>query len=625
MKKLIFENGTVLDLPQDLNVKVSKKNADIGTPGGVFVGVTNVFNLPFSYVNDLVFGLARKIESVSNAPYQISNVSLLDDDQPLILNGKLVLVRSKDNYEIVVIDINTTFFERIKDVYINDLEPDDANCYGGLDATAIAARITATDYMVSPVMKWGELDISAACIDVKRDTYLPCFYYHTLITVLLTAFGVTSCLDYPDGMDKIAIPMGNKAITAKAKEKFFTRAIRETPQSATISFDYMAITFESKEGDKNNYFDLTAYNVPSSLPYNINLKFKLRILFEYTPGTGNIVLGPSAGFNAFTTAGTYDVTLEYVIKVGDGETVPSFIAPSGTYGPGVLFGFEAVGTGHYINVLQAELEVSVDEDSPFVDKVNYLQYLPQLKATDLLSDYMARYFLAAKEDNGSLCSKSFDAIANGTAMVDWTSKREAKIKDEITYKDDRFAKSNIMQYANQLGRGVFAVDNENLVESKTYFTSVFNGIVDEYINVDLGSGNFRGCPVAALNVIPEVGDENTNVSTPLTLVALRSQATGDPPIKFEGVTKTTYFVAYFDDPNYPSMHFQRFIDTYGGSFIKALRRFKYVGRYYNLTPLDVYLFDSFKLVMDDGILYYVDDILDFETNLPTKVNLLKLE
>lgn len=612
MKKLVFENGIELALP---SIKVTKKNADIGTPGGVFVGVTNVFSLPFTHITDQILGLARKVESISNAPYQISNVTLMDDDQPLILNGRMVLVRSKDSYEIVVIDLNTTFFDRIKDLYINDLEPDDANCYGGLDATTIAARITATDYMVSPVMKWGEIDTAAACVNIKRATYLPCFYYHTILTLLLTAMGVTSCLTYPEGMETLVVPMGRSSYRDSLTNKFPVKATKTTSQSALLEDeDQMDVQFNDSIIDNvGGYFNGTKYIVPDTLNYNVKLKVTAQITFTYTAGTGNIIVGmvSDPSFNGYLTSGTYTVNLEHEYIVGKDSPQEIYVYVIG------------IGIGHTVNVVSGKFSVEVAENS-ITDTINYLGYLPDLKATDLLADYMARHFLSAKEENNNLCSKEFNSIASGVELVDWTTRRSLKVLDEITYKDDRFGQINIMQYANSLGRGTFEIENRNLVESKTFFTSVFNTASEEFVFTEV-SGNVLGTRMAALNVIPLSGDENTIVDTPLTLLNLRPQSSGDPPIKFEGVTKTTYFVAYFDDPNYKSMAFQRFINDYGTSFVNALKRYKYIGRYYNLNTLDILLFDSFKLVMDDGILYYVDDIIDFETNLPTRVNLLKLE
>jgi hypothetical protein len=118
---------------------------------------------------------------------------------------------------------------------------------------------------------------------------------------------------------------------------------------------------------------------------------------------------------------------------------------------------------------------------------------------------------------------------------------------------------------------------------------------------------------------------DTKNDIPLTLVKLRNRDSLTEPSKtYNATPRTDYLIAYFDDSLYESTGFEYYLSNYYSILEDSLQNNKVVKRFYNLTEKDIYEYDPFKMIFDNGEYYLVNKIENFVPGQLTRVELFRV-
>lgn len=622
---LLSISDRVVDLYPGQTIATTFQKINIGDISARYLNYTSRLKAPFTENNNIIFGLSKNEESLTSKPYTKLNckVSIYGLEIRTITICIIDSVED-DGYVISLIEDGFDYFKSIKGKLLLDINPIATSSW---NASGIDASRTNTEGIIAAVLHWGK---SGGIY--QYDYFLPCFYYHSIIKSLLEFTGLELSGDIltDSRFTDLVMPYWAESFEYDSRFNYLnTLATNQTEDSFGIidpmgDFSGIIVSLPTVPyGDSN--IENSVYTV-SSDGAGVNLTVEVRIDFEVfdwsdatfvraiiavnddDSGTGFTIFNPSAGSGEQTFTLTDDFQDGDTIHISF-DTDASMADVGITINPGVF--------------LRVTVNTTVNRDA-----VNWNALLGELSCDDLIADFFNRFALIHKIENGVMYLKSIEEIISDREnAIDWSSKlvRLEKIYFHGENGNSDFSQNNYFTYEDsedvkdpELGKGNMAISNEILDSDNEIFESFF-----QKTNLTV-IGDYRVATIPVFDASSASIEDFVSDQPGVRLLTLKDR-TIENSITFDSVARTDYKLAYFvDQQQDKDTGFQYFIDQFYPSLSTALQKSKFITKYYNLSIVDINMYDPHKLIFDGDGYYIVNKISNFVQGRLTKVELFKV-
>lgn len=616
-------------------IATTKQSFDVTKPGSALVAYTNQLTCPLTQNNIDIFGVPQIVSSQTQAPYTKLPCKIVENGLEIIPNGQCQIMRTTKRAIMVnVYQEVLTFWDAIDNKLLSDITGDGINNAWGTND--VENYRTATSGVVAPVMNYGAFNITGMVLNA--DSYLPSVYLFSIIDKIFSDAGYTKAGAIFSDAEYLA------EIIAFSRDKFEYAPSFSTDRSAQAKaaggqvlvpasvFSYLPVQFATLvQADKFGFWNLLdTFKVVENDPTAAGKQFLILDVFvtlDITVAGGTIDLGfaTNGGTSVFprlTNIGTGVYTFstdvggapdDIIITNGDAITVyvtKNTTAPSVTINSGKVY---------FVPRLMPNTGAN--------SYVYFNKLLPDMTQKEFLQDFAITYGQVFDESRGVITCKGFDdIIKDRTNSRNMTGKRDTSDKENSQMEFvPPYAQVNKFKYSNidsfvvaTFGEGSIDIANKNLAKEKTLYDSPFNNTDTQL----LGGILMANVPIYAA----PPGTRLNFPSTPgLRKLLIRNKYSYEPGVKYGTAgLKTTYFVAYFDDPAQSnSMRWQTRIEKRYPQFRAILQKAKIITEEYILTDQDVVYFSPLYPWFDTDSYYIVNTIKDYAPGQKTKVILLK--
>lgn len=487
----LIVNGEALELDHNTNIKQTKRIGDIFDIAKVNASYTNSFSVPKTPNNTRIFQGLGLVGSSSQIPYQKVPASLKDSGFDLIHNGWLDVKGTGDVYKLNIIDGIIDFFKEIENVNIGDLDLSEINHTKTLD-TVLNSFFNNGDYKYI-IGDYNGKNIFENLINI--DYQVPSARYKYLLEKIFTHFGWTwsgsifSNEDYLN--DWVTFPKSpfeentEPVVIATMNKGQFVDSNPISVGSSNTTWKFENVTsWDNSNLDEGTLLDNWKYVAPENNSYLINVKSKGFFLRK----VWNPILGINGSYQTLPTA-FYIIVKKNGQQIGqplivfnandDYQTTYDGYLQSGDI---IDFEFRAytVGTGSNpqipisLNIQFAEVNISRTPNP----EVSFSDEFKDFRVTEFFSDFLRRYGLTVipNNDNRILSFYTLDERLDVSNGIDWTSKFVRRTNEIYLY--GSYAQRNLYKQkyngANErFNDGILEIDNKNLQNEKTLFTSPF--------------------------------------------------------------------------------------------------------------------------------------------------------
>lgn len=658
---LLFVNDTLVDMPERFTFAATIKRLDIGDIAGRSASYTNQLKLPWSSVNQKVFGFLANEKNASTTPYAKLPAKIVANGVEIIPDATC-WVTGVDNagVTISILDNSKNLFSTIQGKKLNRLSHIADSAW--LAADMDAAR-TSTTGLIAAILDWGR---NGGGTIYNSSFFLPCFFYYDFIKQILQQTGLTlsgailtdqTFLDLviPYGLPKLEYPssVNSDYVFSVCKnsidKNIVIAADAGSPSEEVIQIDYdfqnppttyqgAARIFDTgaykatipNTGATNAwlvatlsasaYFNVSAWNPGDIIRFKIRVRDKNGVVTSTTTADADY-----ATYGAAPVIGLNLIFPSVTLSLKDGDQIDMTVGTLVGSGSGaVTISMRRATSSPFTN-----LKLSTPSGTVSTASVKWQLLFPDIWQADLLKDFFVRFGIIHNQKGNTLYLKSIkDIIEDVASAVDLTSKRTAD-PDQINYSPSGWAYANLFTYTEDSGSGIEPDDNAG---SGGLYT--FNRLLPGERNIynamfEVCRDNTVNSVLAALVRVYDSTSANVadfKKEPGLRLLTLRAKGAGEPNITFNAIARSDYKVANF-------LYASRSKDTswtyflnkyYGPVFAKSLKNLRIITRKYNLTELDVHAFDPHKMIYDDGSYFLVSQIKNFIPGTPTQVDLMKI-
>lgn len=547
--------------------------------------------------NVLIFEMIGVSGNKSRVPYKEVTVKYIVNGIEIISEGKGIVKNTNKYYNLVIYDGNISITDLLGDKQLNGL---DFSVYNhDLTIENWIDSFSKTDGYIYGLGKFYE---NAKTSGIDIDLQNVSFYVHTLFDMIFTQKGYTLSGDFFNSVD------------------YKSRVISMSTGHLRNSIDDINQVFQyDSSGDlvSNTYPDPTSdiievlnYTATATSVYKINLN-----------GTFGRIHGDNFRFRIYINDisyesiivpdGSFDIDISLQARVGDIIRLKLFAESVFELGANrIAFDPSFVTTIH-------SNEISI----PIVIE----DLIGETKQYDFVKEIMQHFGLIFRktrnENNYEFIQLSQLLIDNENAE-DWSGKYSNFINE--SYKSD-YAQVNRIKYRYDnegdetltFADGEMLIDDVNLSTSKTLFTSI------------LKASELDG----QYNILNHWKDENENdedVIVPVIedLRMFKINVINDN-ILYRFNDSIINYSLLSDDVSlldFQSIYYQNELDTHYAEVTQMLTDYKAITLELNLSVIDYYSRDFFKLkeIKQLGRYYYLNKISNFKKGKKTKVELIEI-
>lgn len=613
----LYINDTLMDLG-GTSIALSFKAFDIGDLNTRNVNYTNRLKIPKTDNNIIALGYSSDEKSLTTRPYRRLQARLLRNGVEVFRDGIAVVVEVTDMFGIEIYSSTFGFFDIVGEKLISDLDLTEYDTYGSQGT------------LKKPFINYGNLNQGSDPLDYSGNE-LWCFSYKTVLEEIIKQNG------YEKQGDVFSDPKLERMHLAALGLSGYNENFRRPKE------------FEAFVDDAGVVLNLTTSNI--KVPFTNVTKAS-----DFYDGTDTyLVQDPQGGlyggtyyfFQGFAHLDFEIISGSVIIEIFSNATGPYTFGPEGpgTYSidleisdrmPGVtdISGVEGTqlyvrartftGTGQ-VSISSGNLYNKVLPDI-FSTYTSVQGIMPELTQKAFIKDFAIRFGVIFSENNGTLiCTKIEDIINAKNNAKDWTQKRDKSYEDagnkgnKIEFEFRSYAQQSYFSYENEdddvdesVGRGSIDIDNENLDNDTTIYTSPFSNSDTQRI----GNSSAGFVTAAYIPVYPDEDDPG------LRLVMIRDKYDYEPTL--DGPI-SDYEVGYFiDSLAEHDLSWERFLSDHYTELTSALQRAKLLERYYVLDDLDIQGMDLLRLIYDDGAYYMINLVHNNIPNKSTKCELFKV-
>lgn len=618
---IVYCGDGILDLSPGTVVSVSIQRFDSTRPTSRLVSHTNELTIPPTSNNLRLLGLVDSKQSdLKRYTAQPSRVVI--NGYEVLSNSLLYVIGVFGGIKVQIYDTDKDYFDSLKGVTIREIMKSTGDEIGGgnwTTPTGVGSYRNTTTGITSAVADFGQ--------GISTVYSLPWIYYRNvalslckkikvqasdLVGNILGTSGRVKDLIITDVHDKFEYVEEIKdKFNVKARNSALINIVPPVAGFATnVSVNELLTQGEVDLHDGSNI------KFPSGISTNyINCNISGRLVGEILGTFGDSVtvqlIRDRGGVFSIVDNFTYFVTAPF-LGINYQFSGDQTCGDNDEYKFRVIFN---VGTPT-VNIYSQQSSITVVAKTNIIRDYIWFDYwlLRDLEPLDFLKDLIVRFGLIIKLlPSGEVAIKGIDDILSdrGTA-IDWTSKFISE--QEVIYQS-KLASNNYISHANEkdfanIGRGNLPVTGFGLNNEATIFTSKINA------SDTIASG---GRIVSSLPAYETGAADIADIANSISPTV----ATSRPKETFE--TGSGYRVAYFNDNAYTvQTGFQYFLDTYYKVYADAINTNKTVKRFYNLTERDIFEYDPFKIIFDNGEYFYINKIENFVPGKPTRVDMLRI-
>lgn len=544
---------------------------------------SNSIKIPKTPENIKTFEYLGVVGNISTISYNNISVKYVLDGIEMVTDGKGVIKSTNEFYDFNFYDGNVSLSQLLGNQTL-----------ATLDYSAYNHNLTYANFFSSGVNTSGYIYglNGGSLINIGQTS--PSFYIHTLIDMMFTQKGWSVEGDIfidPDYLSRVmTMDVGFENDYIEDKVNKYTQvnsAVRNNTYTIPTTTAYLVDSYTTVA---ENVFNIAIVgDVSITFGTSVELEVRLNgisqglIYSSVTTETNNLSVYAEIG----------DIITVYAVAVAE-QTAPS----------------------SYKITFTENFTTTVDEDNSYY-VINFNDIIGTTKQIDLLKDVMQRFNLSFRKlnnENKLEFIKSDVLLADKVNAENWSSKYSNKI-NEIT--KSKYARQNDFKYiydvsGNNYADGSIDLTDVNLPETKSLVSSIFKA-----------SSKSNG--VYGINL----WSESDGVYT--------SEQDGSRIFKIDinNVTRSYrlsntegYFVKTGNAPflDFSGLYYQSEIDNNYTEFTSLLNTYKMVVAEFNLSIVDIYQLDFFKLkyIEQTGKFYYLNKVVNFKNNKTTKVELIEI-
>lgn len=619
---LLYIENNLVDLFPGTKIAISLQRNDVLDLSTRYTTFTNQIKIPKTPNNISIIGL-QSDKSYSSSVYSKLECKLVINGYECISYGVALINKIDDSINVQIYDNLIDVFDPLKSLNTSDLYT-----FGSPIAWSDAGADSARNNTTGHIFALGDFGKRAGKIFL-----IPLFFYHDIIREILEFIGVESSdinTYCNNDTDVTSLVYQKLPSTLEYKESIGEVYNCKYEMGSGFSFgagvsDIKIINMDTLvSAGTRNFYD-SANDQYDAVDYvRLYVIFTIVSASIESAGIGEPFLvelvRDRGGVITVIASDTYLVTvgpvslngnyLDATIELEPGDLVYARFSTDG--GGGTVFGSFSDCTYEFISTQQVYTQNT---------NFDYLKASP-ISAYDFLKDFTVRFgVLYTRSDSGTVRIKRIKEILEERQnAVDWTNKYVNT--DESNYKS-KYRKNNYFEYSNQpilgsIGRGNLEAINSSDMGSYTIYKSPFNGCDSTtYIYTNL-------CYIPYYDSTSvDLADPKNEL--PLTLLTIRDKLSFETPYVFDSASRTDYSVAYFVNNSLSKdTGFQYFVDNYYEIFNESINNHKLETRFYNLTEKDIFEYDPFKMIYDNGDYFLINKIENFVPGQITKVELLRI-
>lgn len=506
--RLYIEEQEV-DLTPETVISITLQVNDLGELVDRQANYTNQFKVPKTSRNRAIFESIELVTGVSTIPYRKLKAKVIKEGIEVVSKGYAIVESTSTEYNVTVYGGLVDFFRLLEGKNLRDLNLD--ALIHTWDFNAVLNAISNTTGYIYPIVKYAPGSLQIVGDDYNTDYALPCLFVHTIIEKIVEGTGFTLTGDFltDENYLKAIFQVGTDTWITSGKVLHADTVTDVVAQNAGSPYGAVQLNYtaqDSSSGDPINRtgaFDVLGwwtfndeyvlgqdYNSPLELKVNIHLELEYWYHGGYPEklnlqlfGGGSIPVWQytTQNLNSGTSFFTFDIELppgRYVSGSGIRLKIKSLIHPSNDASS------LTIKTGSYIEAEVATAPLTIG------GPVNLALNLPDMLQVDFFKGIAQLFGLIVipKSVQGTIEVGSLSIIERNKAIaLDWSEKVHTETDAngnttyDVFYKVGNYGQRNYLNYTNDdgvtenLGRGSFTIENENLDHEKEVLTVPFSG------------------------------------------------------------------------------------------------------------------------------------------------------
>jgi len=596
MAEELLINDVKIELPQRIVARTLQIN-DIGEAEDRQANYSNNIKIPPTKNNIKAFEMLGISGNTTRFPYEDMDIKYTVDGIELIQGGKGIIRSTRTFYSLVIYDGNVSMTDILGNKELGTLDWSAHN--HTLTESIFTSSFSKTSGYIYGLGRFFEGDLAfstAFSIDVTS----PSFYIHTLIDMIFNQEGWTVSGAFFSDVDF-------KSRTTTMNNGFERILIEVLTQkySRNNSGDPLVDDILPIEFDKTYFLD--TYNAVTLKTHRANFAGSLDLQEGVNPRAVVYINGVFARSTPIDNPASFDVDIEVFVDSGDEIKTGLIITGEDISGtPKIKF--------------QTNFTTKISENDISID-IDFSLLAGEMKRIDFVKDIMQRFgliFRKVRNKNEFEFIQIKSLLPDRAGAENWSDKYSNFVEEK--YKPN-YAKTNIAKYIyddndtsteQTFADGEFLIDNVNIREETTLFTSIFKAseLVDsQYYGIkhwNLEEGiivtNNDGMRLFRANKVSDT-------------IKYKFKLDSGGGVDFTGTVPKLQFLSYQFEISAHYLEFKSMLDD-----------FKMTSLLLNLSIVDIYDMDFFRLKYFDqlGAYYYLNKVVNFKKKKKTRVELIKV-
>jgi len=508
MPDRLFIEEQEVDLTPETVISITLQVNDLGELVDRQANFTNQFKVPKTSRNRAIFESPELVTSVTTIPYRKLKAKVIKEGIEVVSKGYAIVDSSTSEYNVTVYGGLVDFFRLLEGKKLRDLNLD--SYIHAWELNEVYNARTNVDGFIYPIVKYAPSTLQVNGTDYNTDYALPCVFVSTLIEKIVEGTGFTIEGDFlnDEYYRRAIFQVGTDTWVTSGKVLHADTTTDLVDQNPGSPYGGVQLQYEAQDSTSGNpvnrtgAFDILGwwtfsneyilgqdYNVPAEL------KLKIHIDLEYWYRGGY-----PERLKLQLFAGGYVAWAYTTQNLGAGTNYLSFDIelPPGRYLSGSPIKLNIKSLWHPLNDASSltiksgsfiEAEVAT---APMVlgAPVNLALNLPDMAQVDFFKGIAQLFGLIVipKSNQGKIEVGSLSIIERNKAIApDFSDKVHVETDAngnplyEVYYKVGNYGQKNYFNYTNDdtvtenLGRGIFTIDNEVLEAEKEVLTLPFSG------------------------------------------------------------------------------------------------------------------------------------------------------
>ena len=621
----LWLDGKKVDMPEKAVAQTLQIN-DLAELKDRQANYTNRFKVPQTPNNVALFNYLGIAGNQSRKPYEKITAKMVVDGVELISDGSAQVKQTGNQFDVVIYDGNFSLYEDLKGKRLNQLNYQDLNHF--LNLQTYEQSFAHTEGYIYAIGDYGHSYISSY-ISIERQA--PSLFLHTIWDKIFTeaGYGYSGDIFSDEGFksEVVTLTKGYDVVNTSSANtpagNYTTNTVTRFEVKTSIPTSYKDAF--SLVGQPQTGVSLNTDAEGSYLRADFTGVLGIDLAINYTINDGSawvrLLLNGSVAMYSFLRNNESSNTHELNLNVVSGDIIRMELFSSAHL---LDAEFETI---HGLDVsVSCTLALKQISGGQYID---FEKVLPEALQINFIQDVMQRYGLLFKPRKNEKHYEftTIEALLNDRQNAeDWTDKL-SHLGSE-TYMVGSYAKENYAKYNYEddiieaTHDGTMSVDNENIGDEKTLFTSQYK--------ISNQTKTHQGEPIYAIPIWQSKQDGTTTI--------VENKETDLRMFKIKRVNKTIS-LRYFTTSNTASItadvpyltlekvEMQFFINNYYPAFNRILNAPKKRVDYFFLNPIDVYNLDFFKLkyIKQLGQYYYLNRVSNFVQGKLTKCELIQTQ